>query len=245
MRLDYKTRDAFVTLCRLLGLLSPDGGTEQSRQRATWELSILHVRASGPTNMAVTMLELIFFLIGVALAVALSQPGIEYVQRLRRHITWRQFQRAVTITLTQHLSGEWSPDVIVGLNSGIVPASIIALNLRVSEIYFYDCLPEYRQGVRVDGYVQDKDIDLSGKNVLIVDDQAYTGQSLEMLYRHLTTDASADPKRTKRHVLFVHKSGAGPIQVDIPPSGSVLGGVKRMPWVISDRLRVYWEHRTG
>lgn len=190
------------------------------------------------------MIEFLYFLGGVLITYFLSRPGLEFVQRLRRHITWRRFTSALRRTYQDYLeNGDWKPDVIIGLNSGIVPASILALNLRVPEIYFYDLLPRYRDGHREQPEVQDKDLSLAGKNVLIVDDQVYTGRSMEMLYRHIIEKAHADPRCVKRHALFRFRSGAGPVELDIPSADHVLGKLKRVPWVFSRNLEPFWSQR--
>jgi len=188
-------------------------------------------------------MEVLFFLIGILLTLVISQPGLELVQRLRRRITWRRFTKGVRNTLAELERQGWTPDVVVGLNSGIVPASILALNLRVRDVLFYESLPEYRDGRRQVGQIEDKQVDLSGQDILIVDDQAYTGRSLDDLYKHLVTAAKADPSRVKRHALFTYEAGAGPVEMEIPAYGRVRGGVKEMPWVISGKIKHYWKNR--
>jgi len=190
------------------------------------------------------MIGLLYFLGGVLVTYVLSRPGLELVQRLRRHITWKRFGSALKSTFRNYLEhSEWKPDVIIGLNSGIVPASILALNLRVHDIYFYELFPLYRDGRREQGEVQDKGIDLSGKNVLIVDDQVLTGKSLEALYRHIISRAKADPKRIKRLALFRFRSGAGAVELDIPCADYILGSLKREPWIFARDLEPFWNER--
>ena len=193
------------------------------------------------------MMSFLYFLITIGVAIVVtwlvSQPGLEFLQRLRRHITWRRFASAVRCTLNHLENSDWRPNVVIGLNSGVVPASILALNLRVPEIYFYELLPRYRDGQRYQEVAQDKHIDLSGKNVLIVDDQAYTGGSMDALYKHLIANAHADPQRVKRCALFEFRSGAGSPRLDIPAAGYVRGNVKRVPWVFSRDLEPFWSQR--
>jgi hypoxanthine phosphoribosyltransferase len=190
------------------------------------------------------LIQAAIFLAGVIISYLLSQPGLELLRRLRRQVSWRHFHHAVEETLRQIKAEGWRPDVIVGLNSGIVPASIIALNLRVDQLYFYDILPQYRGRNRINGTIRDKHINLSGKNVLVIDDQAYTGRSLESLVQHLTAHAAVDPDRLKRKALFVHASGAGPVELDLPSAFSIYGRVKKMPWVISEEIKPFWEDRS-
>lgn len=188
------------------------------------------------------MTEFFYFLGGAILTYFVSRPGLELVQRLRRHITWRRFRKALGKTFHEHLEkSDWRPEVVVGLNSGIVSASILALNLRVPEIYFYDILPTYRHGRREQSPVLKKAINLAGKNVLIVDDQLYTGRSMEKLYSHLVAEAGADPERIRRYAVFRFKSAAGPIHhLEIPEGGHILGSVKRVPWIFAKDLEHHW-----
>jgi hypoxanthine phosphoribosyltransferase len=185
------------------------------------------------------------FVAGIVATVLFSSVGLEAVRRLRRGISWRQFTRALEHEIAELEAGDWKPDVIIGLNSGVVPASVIALNLRVQSLMFYDCLPRYVKGQRVANEISPRPVDLGGQNILVIDDQAYTGRSLETLYKHLVTEANADPSRVKRMALFTHSSGAGPIELDFPPFARVSGRVKRMPWVISPGIRPFWEERTN
>jgi len=191
------------------------------------------------------MIELVYFLGGAFLTYVVSQPGLELLSKVRRHITWRRFRRALKKTFVDEFEKlDWRPDVIVGLNSGIVAAGILALNLRIPEIYFYNILPIFRGGQRVQPAVPDKGISLAGKNVLLVDDQLYTGKSMDELYNHLVRDASAEPERIKRYAVFRFKSAAGRVQhLEIPEGGHVLGSVKGVPWIFAKDLERHWGRR--
>jgi hypoxanthine phosphoribosyltransferase len=194
------------------------------------------------------MIGALYFLGGLLVAFAVSQPGLDTIDRMRSHISWRRFAKAVRHCLAELEAQKWQPDVIVGLNSGVVPASIIALNLRVSDLLFYDCLPSYVDSERRVRPIEDKHIDLSGKNILVVDDQAYTGKSLERIYDHLVIVAHADPDRirryvlfTYRHIIFTYETDPAELELEVPAFGHVAGGVKQMPWVFSAAIKPFWE----
>lgn len=196
------------------------------------------------------MISTLYFVGGLVVAFIFSQPGLDAVDRARSHISWRRFAKAVRYCLDKIEADEWRPDIVVGMNSGIVPASIIALNLRVSDLLFYDCLPRYVDGERQVRPIENKHLDLSGKNILVVDDQAYTGKSLERVYDHLVNVEQAEPGRIRRHVLFTYRktlftyeTDPADLGLEIPAFGHVAGGVKQMPWVYSAAIKPFWENR--
>lgn len=183
-----------------------------------------------------------FFLAGVVVSYILSEPGQDRIERWRRRVTWRAFGTTVRRSVTKLAAKDVKPDVIIGVNSGIVPASIMALNLRVNELRFLAALPSYVDGKRVQDKFDATGWDLAGKRILVVDDQSYTGKSLEACVDHLV--ALGIPRADiDTHVLYQHRSGAGRSPVDVEPIHYVAGGVKVMPWVILESMRGFWSAR--
>lgn len=173
----------------------------------------------------------------------LSQPGLDRVDRWRRRVTWRSFGAAVKRSVNEVAASGFQPDIIIGVNSGIVPASIIALNLRTPELYFYEALPLYDKGIRIQSLFRDKSaVSFDNKKILVVDDQSYTGRSLETMVNFLA-QKGVNRDNIQTHVLYQYRGGAGVVVSDIPPVHFVQGDVKRMPWVILDTMRGYWRAR--
>lgn len=189
------------------------------------------------------MWQVVSFILGVIVSYLLSEPGLARIDRARRKVSWRAFGATVRRSVVRVASSDFQPQVIIGLNSGIVPASIIALNLRVADLYFFEALPLYENGVRKQTEFRDiPNLDVSGKRVLIVDDQAYTGRSLDAMVLYLE-GKGAQRELIQTHVLYEFRGGAGGASVSLPAIHSVQGKVKRMPWVILDGMMAYWSAR--
>ena len=184
-------------------------------------------------KMEFSLINFLYFAGGVGATVVFSERFKEYVKKRQVVITWKYFYRTLTnkktLRLIQHPNNK--PDIIIGLNNGIVPASIIATNLGIEELYYYHMFPLIDKNNCRIGHqpINERKIDLTGKRVLIVDDQSFKGDSMKSLYEHLLSMNGADPKLIKRYAVFVYKSEENK-QLDIPTSGIIDGPIKKIPW---------------
>ena len=71
-----------------------------------------------------------------------------------------------------------------------------------------------------------RDRDLAGRRILIVDDQSLTGISMRILSEHLMEQNRADRDRIRRYSVFALRSPAGPLPLDLPPTGVVTGQIR-------------------
>ena len=166
--------------------------------------------------------------------IVVSDRFREYILRKRIIISWKNFfntltdERVVSILTNK----ETKPDIIIGLNNGIVPASIIATNLGIEELYYYHMFPSIdNKGCRSNLVnINNRNLDLSEKKVLIVDDQTYTGESMNTLYNHLLTMKGAKAENIKRFAVFKYQSNIHNPRLDIPAPGKISGAIKKIPW---------------
>ena len=187
------------------------------------------------------MFSFIYFILGIVLTIILSAPGIEIIQRIRKRLTWKAVMKALRNSSLKSQIDKFKPDVIVGLNSGIVPASILALNYDIEELVFYNVLSEYDEnGKEVETPIPDKEISFSGKRILLIDSQAYSGRSMNRLFRHLQTK---NPEEIKKLAIFKYLSVGSRLDLDFESPGKIKGQVKIEPWVFSSRLLHYYKHR--
>lgn len=194
--------------------------------------------------MSADPLALLYFVLGIVATVVLSSVFREFVARRRRRVSWSAFYRSLTAPSVLHEiePPEKRPDVIIGLNNGIVPASMLATNFGIQDIYYFHMFPELGpDGYRRQPKLKPRGLDLAGKRVLIVDDQSYTGKSMEALYRHLISQEGAEPEKVVRFACFEYHSMIDVVPLDIRAPHRTRGAIKRVPWSFSDEhRRHYW-----
>ncbi len=187
------------------------------------------------------MESFVYFILGIIVTVILSSPGIELIQNYRRRITWRMVMKAMQ---NPHLASQIqkvNPDVIVGLNSGIVPASILAFNFKMEELVFYNVISEYdNTGKETEATIPNKEINYSGKKVLIIDSQVYSGRSMERLFLHIKEKG---PKELHRLAIFQYLSPATRIDYELKSPATIRGSLKKEPWIFSLLLSHYYIYR--
>jgi hypothetical protein len=98
--------------------------------------------------------------------------------------SWQEMFSYLTESGVQGSIGR--PDVIVGLNDGIVPAAILARNLGCTTLAY---LSLEHNGSTNAGTLT---LDIAGKTVLVVDDQLYSGRTMEKAADFLVTNFGAD-----------------------------------------------------
>jgi hypoxanthine phosphoribosyltransferase len=190
------------------------------------------VKVNGEKPMNPYILTILCTIVSIVITLLVSQIFVEYVKRKKLIITWKYFFKTLTNeNFLRAISGnDWKPDIIIGLNNGIVPASIIATNYGIEEIYYYHMFPRIdRDGCRLSPILNDRKIDFNNKNVLIIDDQSCTGRSMEALYNHLITMDGANQALIKRAAIFEYV-GLDRVRLDIPAPGKIQGAIKKIPW---------------
>jgi hypoxanthine phosphoribosyltransferase len=194
--------------------------------------------------------ELVYFLLGSVVSVALSPVAPWLMHRLNKTISWRQFFKGLSDPAIQNqiVPGGRAPDVIIGVNSGIVPASILALNLFVSKLVFIHTMPEYDQvGVRATPPKEtlDKIGNISNLRVLIVDDQYYSGDTMAAIFALVKSLPGADSATIQRFAVSAYKSITKKVNLDVQPRLQINGVLKKVPWVFSDRLKAHYRDRNA
>ena len=178
---------------------------------------------------------LTYFLLGVIITILSSHWFQEYIKKKKRVISWYEYSRALKNKelLALFEDENTRPDILIGLNDGIVTAAILATNFGIEEIYYTHIFPIYDDhGERIHPKIKLNNLDLRDKLVLIVDDQAYSGRSMEALYNHLQTMDANENTQILRFVLFKHDSpGVGPC-ADITCSKEIKGSLKSVPWFL-------------
>lgn len=144
-------------------------------------------------------------------------------------VSWEHFYQLTIELIGKVLKSGYRPDVIIGISrGGLVPLRIFSDEFEDTEIgiirvAFYEDVKKTRGKPRI---LQDVNVDISGKRVLVVDDVADTGKSLETVRRHLENKGALEVKiatvyykpwstlmpdyyvkRTERWILFPHEIG--------------------------------------
>jgi len=191
------------------------------------------------------MNEFIYFVIGIIVSLILSGPGIEWFQSLRTRITWKAFIQSLrSPVIVEALTGSNKPEVIIGLNGGVVAAAILALNYFIDECYFVNLL-EYvgpTEKRPADPPRLDLPASIKGRRILIVDDQYISGTSMQLAVDALVS-FGVPRANIKRLAIFRYKVPGSGFSLDIPAPSLVTGRLKWAPWVISEQLERFYKWR--
>jgi hypoxanthine phosphoribosyltransferase/molybdopterin converting factor small subunit len=130
--------------------------------------------------------------------IPISHGGIEL-----QYVTWDEVDKYSQLVASKIMKDGYKPDVIIGImRGGIVPARIIAdflgvRDLGIIEVMFYQRPGETRHKPVIR---QPLTLDISEKNVLIVDDVSDTGKSLQVA---LSAINLYGPDQIKTATLFI------------------------------------------
>ncbi len=130
--------------------------------------------------------------------IPISHGGIEL-----QYVTWNEIDRYSELIASKIMKDGYKADVIVGImRGGIVPARIIAdylgvRDLGIIEVMFYQRPGETRHKPVIR---QPLTLDVSEKNVLIVDDVSDTGKSLQVA---LSAINLYGPEQIKTATLYI------------------------------------------
>ena len=162
-------------------------------------------------------------------------PRFEITFRLRKKGSWGQVRRAVVQIISRIHGSKWRPEVTVGIGgSGTVAAALI--------VTIGQWIPPYHAFVTLDRVWLDENdpnscvfMDLpadliKGKNVLLVDSEAYSGATMKTAFQEIT---KYQPKNIRTAVLF-----ASPATVNsVTYSGHQVRKVLAMPWEWTPEFR--------
>jgi len=119
--------------------------------------------------------------------------------------SWEDIQRLCKVLAKKIKDSGYKPDVIVAIaRGGWIPARILCDFLNVKELYSVKsehwgivATPDERARI-----TQPLNVNLEGKNVLVVDDVADTGETIELVAEHVR---SLNPKEVKTAVIDYKK----------------------------------------
>ncbi|MGQ9479199.1 MAG: phosphoribosyltransferase [Thermoproteota archaeon] len=144
-------------------------------------------------------------------------------------IGWEYFYQLTLELVEKVVESGYRPDVIIGVSrGGLVPLRIFLdefeeVDMGVIRVAFYEDVKKTGKEPRI---VQDANIDVSGKRILVVDDVADTGRSLETVREHLNRKGAREiriatvyykpwsilnpdyyVKKTEKWIIFPHEVG--------------------------------------
>jgi hypoxanthine phosphoribosyltransferase len=163
------------------------------------------------------------------------------MERWRLRPSWSTYYKCLAAKQVIEPIRDFKPNVIIGVNNGIVAASIIATNFAVEDLVHYHVFPEVDDyGCRRDPSFHELKMDLAGKRILIVDDQLFTGRTMDAVYRFVLSQKGVDRKNVYRFALFCSQLGSE--RLEIPSFGRLRGAIRRVPWSFTKEHKEKTQH---
>ncbi|MDW8033730.1 MAG: phosphoribosyltransferase [Nitrososphaerota archaeon] len=144
-------------------------------------------------------------------------------------VSWEHFYQLTLELVDKVLKSGYKPDVIIGISrGGLVPLRIFSdefedVEVGIIRVVFYEDVKKTGNEPKI---VQDVNVDVSGRKVLIVDDVADTGRSLETVRKHIQNKGASSVKiatvyykpwsilkpdyyvkKTEKWIIFPHEVG--------------------------------------
>jgi len=144
-------------------------------------------------------------------------------------VSWEHFYQLTLELVDKVLRSGYRPDVIIGISrGGLVPLRIFSdefenVEIGVIRVVFYEDVEKTKSEPKI---TQDVNVDVSGRKVLIVDDVADTGRSLEVVRKHIQDKGASSVriatvyykpwsilkpdyyvKKTEKWIIFPHEVG--------------------------------------
>ncbi|MBO3769109.1 MAG: phosphoribosyltransferase [Thermoproteota archaeon] len=144
-------------------------------------------------------------------------------------VSWENFYQLTLELVDKVLKSGYNPDVIVGISrGGLVPLRIFSdefedVEIGVIRVVFYEDVKKTGSEPKI---IQDVNVNVAGRRVLIVDDVADTGRSLETVRNHIQSKGALSVKiatvyykpwsilkpdyyvkKTEKWIIFPHEIG--------------------------------------
>lgn len=174
---------------------------------------------------------LISVIISIIATFLFSEYFIIIIDKFKKRISWKEFIK--TLTKPDFISEikNFSPDILIGLNDGIIPASIIARNLEIDNVYY---MKIENIGAKNEKIIFNNEISMSDKKILLIDDQLLSGSHMNCACKHLESLDDYNNSIFKRTVIFLYDSPNIKFAFDIQPPGRTKGKIKLESWSFSD-----------
>lgn len=178
------------------------------------------------------MSNVLFFLLGSLVTFLLSPWFKEALERWRRRPSWDAFMHCLKDSEVLDYCTKLTPDVIIGVNNGIVAASVLATNFGIENLFYFNVYPELdADSTRKDPKCPPIPIELASKRILIVDDQLYTGRTMDAVYRHVLAQPGVRREMVARLALF--RSILVSARFELKSPGRLSGSIRRVPWSLT------------
>jgi hypoxanthine phosphoribosyltransferase len=144
-------------------------------------------------------------------------------------VSWEHFYQLTLELIEKVLKSGYRPDVVIGVSrGGLVPLRIFSdefedVEMGVIRVVFYEDVKKTGSEPKI---IQDVNVDVLGKKILVVDDVADTGKSLETVRKHLQGKGASEVriatvyykpwsilkpdyyvKKTEKWIIFPHEVG--------------------------------------
>ncbi len=172
-------------------------------------------------NLIITFLSLTVAVVSMLAALRNTPWWTSFKFNRRQEITWDRFWESFTSKDFINNEIEDQFDIVIGVNDGIVPASIIVTNNYGAELYYCETSrsekSELWEAKNVSGlendttkvYFPDNHVpSVDEKRILIVDDNYLTGTSMEAVYRYI--NQLGTPKSISCRALFQYQNADKP-----------------------------------
>ncbi len=151
--------------------------------------------------------------------------------QVRRRISWNKFIKSLTDARVLRDLGHAAPNLIIGLNDGIVPGAILARNLQINDLVYCrvenpDNANQYIHGL--------EGINIANSRVLIIDDQILSGRNMAVAYHAIQRLHGAESASLFRMAVFEYDVPAICHTLEIRPIARTKGQIKLEPWSFSD-----------
>ena len=131
----------------------------------------------------------------------------------KQYLSWREIEQLCVALATKVREGGFAPDYLVGVAlGGLVPLTLISRELGVTDVSVirarsYDTNSHERKELVIDEF---PDVDLSGKQVLLVDEIADSGETLKRVSELLRERSHAEVIKTATLVVHASHCSAAP-----------------------------------
>jgi hypoxanthine phosphoribosyltransferase len=198
-------------------------------------------------ELLITALGIILAILGIIFSGPIWQRFHDRWFRYKGRISWNDFFAKLRDprVLSAIVKDGRKPDIIIGVNSGIVPAAIIAFNYEITRLFYLSTMPAYdKRGHRIALDIDLSGINIEGKYVLIVDDQYVSGETMRIVRDAVEELPGAETAVIKTFAVYAHDTPTRPISLDIQPPGRVSTLIPKAPWIFSATVDKHYLERS-